>query len=103
MAQFELQIDGGPGKFDLMNGLFQRGATIMFRVTQKVSGSTVKFPHQEIVAHVNMVQQEDGSCESWNLQGWVESFAGYKPCDFRAYYRTKYSGSGAGCMTITTK
>ena len=100
---YDLRIDGGPGKFDLMNALFKRGETVTFTVRQLVKGPASPLPAQTVTAHINAVEQEDGSCESWNLGGWIEVFAGYRSVKFRAFYRTKHAaGQDAGGMVVRT-
>ncbi len=98
---YDLEIVGGPGKFDLMNALFKHGDKVTFRVRQLVAGATSPLPAQTVVASIISVEKEDESCESWKLSGRVEVFAGYTSVKFRAFYRTKYAaGQDAGGMVL---
>lgn len=87
------QMDMGPDKFGLMPAFFVKGATVEFRVNE---GSN-RF--REIKVQVNSVQAEDGSRESWNLDGYIiamrtpltqgvfKDLSEYKK--FKAYYDTR--------------
>jgi len=66
--KLSFNVTGGPGKFDLMLSLFDGN---------KDPRRTVKFQLEgargPVTVAITMVQQEDGSGESWNFQGWVSS------------------------------
>ena len=60
------KIIGGPGKFDLMLALFDRSFGRSRTVTITLEGRVVK------ELYVSGVQIEDGSGESWNIEGHVD-------------------------------
>ncbi len=67
-------ISNGPGKFDLMMSLFSRQI-----VTFKLGTGS------EVRVLITSITQEDGSCESWIISGYI---VGYNE-RFRGYYRTR--------------
>lgn len=73
-----LDIVDGPSKYELMLGLFDSATTrprpVEFRLSRRVA----------LEAHIQSVSREDGSGESWNLEGWVVSGE-----VFDAYFNTK--------------
>ena len=75
MTQREKGITAGPGKFDLMNALF-----IGAKVTFTLEGG------EKVLTQINKVEAEDGSRESWNLQGYIMNGRNEK---FRGYYSTR--------------
>lgn len=66
------EIICGPGKFDLMLALFA-GKEVVFTMENG----------QKLTVRISSVQREDGSSESWNLEGEVmncltdRKFVGY--------------------------
>ncbi len=70
----KLDIKSGPGKFDLMLGLFERKIIHFFTSNGR-----------KINCFIISVQQEDGSCESWNIKGFVVEY----DSNFEGYYTTK--------------
>ncbi len=68
------EIGNGPSKFDLSVALFRR-EPVSFTLQ---SGS-------KVVVTINRVQAEDGSAESWNIDGFVN---GQEGREFRAYWHT---------------
>ncbi len=86
------KIVRGPSKFELMTALFA-GQEITFRtqiLTDTTSDEAVVIPagrpsrNPLVKAIVNSVQQEDGSLESWNIEGHIPS----EKKEFKAYYHT---------------
>ncbi|MDP3793910.1 MAG: hypothetical protein Q8R07_04110, partial [Candidatus Uhrbacteria bacterium] len=84
MAQFSIM--NGPSKFDLMLALFDRDPepsdlprTVIFMLLEDDGHATRS-------AMIDGVQVEDGSGESWNIEGqlWYSSLGRYRP--FKAYY-----------------
>jgi hypothetical protein len=76
MTQEYINIIGGPGKFELMLALFE-GREITFTL-EGGAQKTVK---------LNTIQREDGSNQSWNLDGYT---VGPTPnMKFHAYYTTR--------------
>ena len=76
MAQ-NIKIVGGPGKFELMLAIFE--------------GKEVTFTFEEgtkKTVRLDSIQREDGSNESWNIQGHY-SPGHFPPIDFRLYYTTR--------------
>jgi hypothetical protein len=64
----EITIVGGPSKFDLMVSLFgtnREKRTVYFDVVGPVSG--IRVSAEFVIA---AVEREDGSGESWLIQGW---------------------------------
>ncbi len=57
----KFEIVNGPGKFDLMVGLFE-GKPLTFSLTQATA-------EVRVTVHLYEVGQEDGSCKSWLLEG----------------------------------
>ena len=77
-------VVGGPSKFDLMLSLFDGNQTPRRTVDFQLEGK--KYP---ISVAILGVQQEDGSGESWNIEGllWDKHHSeGYK---VKGYYVTK--------------
>ncbi len=70
----KLDVKNGPGKFDLMLGLFERKIVYFFLS----NGCSVG-------CQILSIQQEDGSCNSWNIAGFVVN----DNSDFEGYYTTK--------------
>ncbi|HUQ30167.1 MAG TPA: hypothetical protein VM103_01465 [Candidatus Paceibacterota bacterium] len=79
-----VQIVNGPSKFDLMLALFEwkpNRPLVMF----KTEGGKL------LEASVTSVEAEDGSGESWNIEGYVGTERARKEHQatrFRAYFRT---------------
>lgn len=85
MTQTLLQIVNGPGKFDLMYGLFAPSDQ-PYQVTITVMKDS--FP-QTIKVFVARVEREDGSGESWNLLlDTSEKTVLGDPGRFEAYYHS---------------
>lgn len=68
MTQDKLSFNvvGGPSKFDLMLSLFDGNKDPRRTVEFQLEGA-----RRPITVGITMVQQEDGSGESWNFRGWV--------------------------------
>lgn len=81
------KITGGPGKFDLMQALFA-GKEVTFTLENG----------QKLAVRISSIQREDGSNESWNLEGWFTHVLNNRA--FKAYYAT--SGNH-GTLRPTTK
>jgi hypothetical protein len=64
--KYAFNVVGGPSKFDLMVSLFEGNPKDRRTVAFKLEGL-----RQEIKVAITGVQQEDGSGESWNIEGWV--------------------------------
>lgn len=62
----EFRVVGGPNKFDLMAALFYGNMDTRHLVDFKVDGQK-----EPITVIISSVEREDGSGESWNLQGYV--------------------------------
>jgi hypothetical protein len=75
----ETMITNGPSKFDLMQALFVRQPT---RPVFELSLTVGPVGLTKVKCMVNSVESEDGSGESWNIEGYV----GDKK--FTAFYRT---------------
>ncbi|KKU86509.1 MAG: hypothetical protein A2667_03455 [Candidatus Wildermuthbacteria bacterium RIFCSPHIGHO2_01_FULL_47_27] len=104
-TQLEIRgrIVNGPGKWDLMLALFEKGKQVDFTVEFK-DGAGVKTIFR---VKVHSIQAEDGSRESWNLAGEIVGQSNmlrdeYKLTepekvdwrDFTAYYHSR-NRSGA--------
>jgi hypothetical protein len=76
MAQ--LKITDGPGKFDLMCALFDSK-----QVKFTLDGGIV------VDVFVYLVEQEDGSNESWNLNGSISFGRADLRGRFKAYFSTR--------------
>ena len=74
----------GPGKFDLMVALFDNTFSSPRLVTFTVD-SAGREVELEIV--VNSVEREDGSGESWNFRGYLQTKQG--DVAVQGYYSTK--------------
>jgi hypothetical protein len=70
-----IKIVGGPGKFELMVSFFE-GRDITFTL----AGG------KKIMVRLNTIQREDGSNQSWNINGYPINSPGK---GFRAYYTTR--------------
>jgi hypothetical protein len=66
MTAQQFRVVGGPNKFDLMEALFCGDMTTRHLVNFAVEGQK-----EPIAVLINSVEREDGSGESWNLQGYV--------------------------------
>lgn len=77
--KYAFSITGGPSKFDLMVSLFEGNPKVRKTVSFKLEGL-----RREIQVAITGVQQEDGSGESWNIEGWVMG-------EFRANVKAYYS------------
>jgi len=82
----QLVIVNGPSKFDLMLSLFDGNKEPRRTVQFRVRSETGRMEINHEVA-VTLVQQEDGSGESWNFQGltWGQSISHR----VRGYYSSK--------------
>jgi hypothetical protein len=89
-----VRINNGPGKFDLMTGLFDQQKSVFFEVEAR--GNTT----QRIEFLVDAVGKEDGSGESWLLR-IRPILAGYTSgsTPIKAYYSSK---TRKGTMSIVT-
>jgi len=65
------EIVNGPGKFNLMLSVFNRNK-VVFHLSNGKGISVI----------VTGVEQEDGSCESWCISGYLDGGR------FNGYYRT---------------
>lgn len=81
---------GGPSKFDLMLSLFDGNKNPRRTVEFKLEGA-----REPIVVAITMVQQEDGSGESWNFQGHLTNYR--RGFDVHGYYS---SNSRKGYITF---
>ncbi|MFA5229931.1 MAG: hypothetical protein WC422_00410 [Candidatus Paceibacterota bacterium] len=74
--QKQVSLENGPGKFEIMLSLFDKKEIAFTLCGGHVLG-----------VRITSVQEEDGSGESWNLEGRLTGqFASQS---FRAYYSTK--------------
>lgn len=75
-------VVSGPSKFDLMLSTFER-KVVQFQLRQ---------PGTSYAPQLNMIvlgtTQEDGSCENWNLTGYVTD-GPMKSVNFSGFYTTK--------------
>lgn len=60
MANINIQIINGPGKWDLMLSLFE-ARPVKFRVNGSAGTN-------DLYVRIDMLEREDGSNESWNFQ-----------------------------------
>jgi hypothetical protein len=77
--KLHFNVNGGPSKLDLMFSLFDSNSTLHRTVDFQLDG--VKKP---ISVGITLVQQEDGSGESWNFRGSHRHF------DLSGYFSTKH-------------
>ncbi|MCX6810933.1 MAG: hypothetical protein NTY30_04385 [Candidatus Berkelbacteria bacterium] len=64
---YEYTIVGGPGKFDLMVGFFKKGERLVFRIRKNFGDKS----NEVVRCTINTISHEDGSCESWCIDGWI--------------------------------
>lgn len=84
------ELVNGPDKFELMLSLFEKGKKVEFMI-RMASGD-----NRLIQVMVNGIQAEDGSRESWNIQGEliaIREVTGSKwlpvnPASFKGYYHS---------------
>src|ERR1035437_9577297 len=76
-------VNDGPSKFDLMFSLFDGNKTPRRTVEFQLDG--VK---KSISVGITLVQQEDGSSESWNFHGWLAS--DNRSFRIKGYFSTKH-------------
>jgi hypothetical protein len=88
---FLYAIKDGPGTFDLVLALFKR-MPALFTLTS--DGSDTRVVHMT----VNDVEAECGSCERWNLKGFISAPDVLKGRMVEAYYDQRRR---SGHMTIT--
>jgi len=80
MASFKLI--GGPGKWDLMLALFdntlEKPRSVQFKATkgscepgEMKKLDIEKSKHYEFKCIINSISREDGSGESWNIDGYI--------------------------------
>ncbi len=71
MASNQVQITDGPSKLDLMLALFDKkhAKYISFRMSGGI----------ELRIYVLSVQKQDSSCESWNIEGYVDIPGNHAP------------------------
>ena len=86
MAKQGFKIVNGPSKFDLMNGLFLKDHIVQFTIVR--SNRTQSF---QIILDikVNLIEAEDGSRESWIIEGYWDTHDNVYNRDwkmFHAYY-----------------
>lgn len=79
--KYAFNVVGGPSKFDLMVSLFEGNPQHRRTVAFKLEGL-----RQEVHVAITGVQQEDGSGESWNIEGWVK---GEPSAHVKAYYTSR--------------
>lgn len=92
MAKRQLVINNGPGKFELMEALFGSGQDRRVKIVrfefnvraQEGKGAVLS----GVYAQIKAVEVEDGSGESWNLQGFY-SVQGPPMLNFSAHYNTR--------------
>ncbi len=60
----QCKIDMGPDKFELMTGFFAKEVKTTFRINTGAREIVIQ-------CQVNTIQAEDGSRESWNIEGEV--------------------------------
>ncbi len=77
-------ILNGPSKWDLMLSLFDSREVNLRVVSFTVESGDKKF---QLDVTVSEVVREDGSGESWLLQGYTVPTAGFRR-EFKAWYRT---------------
>lgn len=108
-SELKFPVTGGPSKFDLMLSLFDGNQTPRKTVEFKLEG--IKTP---VRVAVTGVSQEDGSGESWIIEGWLsgmeksfpislwfttssrKGYITFKPHEHRVWY----AESGTFCDVI---
>jgi len=83
-ADSRYQIVGGPGKFDLMLSLFEKGKQVTFTIDHE---GPVIFKVQ-----INSIGAEDASRESWLIEGGIVEMAGASVPwqSFKGYFETRW-------------
>lgn len=96
-------ITNGPGKFELSVALFKKPCKhtyIDFKVDDPEGGK----PFLIMSTIINTVQREDGSNESWIIEGYCMlpeyKDAGRPTRSFTAYYHTRHR---TGHITVTNE
>jgi len=88
MVVYTLNIIGGPNKWDLILGLFEKKKVVFdFASSPGVGFLKRDFPSLRLQDGVilTMVEREDGSCESWNFKAIFPGFTGV----LVGYYNTR--------------
>ena len=80
--KLSFNVTGGPSKFDLMLSLFDGNKDPRRTVEFQLEGA-----HVPITAGITMVQQEDGSGESWNFEGWLANYR--RGFNIKGYYSSR--------------
>lgn len=88
--KLSFDVISGPSKFDLMLSLFDGNKEPRRTVEFQLEGA-----RGPITVAITMVQQEDGSGESWNVEGWITSYR--RNFAIKAYYS---SNSRKGYLTF---
>ena len=88
MARFT--VNAGPSKLDLMLALFDstcdKPRPVTFTVAAWPENAKPSEKTQPVTVHINSVQREDGSGESWNIDGRIE---GGPSTSCSIYYSTR--------------
>lgn len=85
------ELVNGPDKFELMLSLFEKGKKVEFMI-KMVNNDTNRL----IQVMINSIQAEDGSRESWNIQGELiavrevtsSKWLPVNPASFKGYYHS---------------
>lgn len=85
-------VVGGPNKFDLMTSLFDGNKKPRRTVELQLKGACTP-----ITVAITMVEQEDGSGESWNIKGYITDHP--RNFNIKAYYS---SSRQKGYITFIT-
>lgn len=84
--QETITITSGPSKFDLMLALFDSGPD---RVRSVVFESWVNRAKTSYSVHLNSVEREDGSGESWNFKGTCRTPGAPHSHQVEGYFSTR--------------
>ena len=87
---FSVITGRGPSKFDLMLSLFDGNKEPRRTVEFDLGGT-----RGLITVAITMIQQEDGSGESWNFEGWITNYR--RNFGVKGYYSSK---GRTGCITF---
>lgn len=82
--KYEFHITGGPNKFDIMVSLFEGNPQHRRTVEFELAGL-----RKNVKVAITGVQQESGSGESWNIEGWVmDGPSAHVECYYNSYGRS---------------
>lgn len=80
-----MRVLNGPSKFDLMLSLFDGNQHPRRTVSFQIEGFK-----KEVTVAITSVQQEDGSGESWNWEGFLRFAPETKAIRTKGYFSTKH-------------